>query len=126
MSFPRRSTRIYGTALAMLLFWGGALSGFDQGTYFLIRIVETTEATEVGGRMALQESLFSAVTKTAASKPIKPAEKSEFVIDFSDSLSQADDSDSFSGFQQIPKSPPPPATEDTDFSFGLNDSAFGE
>ena len=99
---------------------------FEQGSYYVIDLVETAEAAPVAGRLAVPKSVLAG--RGTAETPASPLEeRSEFEIDYAKGLLSA----SHSAFELDASAEPATEPESSNFStstfdFGSSNTVFGE
>ena len=100
---------------------------YEQGSYFVFDIIESAEATPTKGRLAIPaEALAQAKTKSATAVEI---ERSEFEIDFKETIQRKTSADS--AFELDPMAKIEPFTKTTKFDtkafdFESSESVFGK
>ena len=104
-----------------------SVHSYEQGSYFVFDIIESAEATPTKGRLAIPaEALALAKTKSATAVEI---ERSEFEIDFKETIQPKTSTDS--AFELDPMAKIEPFTKPTKFrtkafDSGGSKSVFGE
>ena len=120
----------YRYLIAVIVFLMACLSSvhsYEQGSYFILDIIETAEATPTKGRLAIPaEALAQAETKSAKAEEI---ERSEFEIDFKETIQPKTSADS--AFELDPTAKIEPFIKSTKFrkkafDFESSKSLFGE
>ncbi len=111
--------------LASHIAWASYAHAFQQGSYYVIDLVESEEAESLAGRLAVPAT---ALADSKATTPITTIqERSEFEIDYANSIGTSSDS----GFE-LDKAPETTfEVEDTSFStstfdFGSSNTVFGD
>ena len=104
-----------------------SVHSYEQGSYFILDIIETAEATPTKGRLAIPaEALSQDKTKSTTAEEI---EHSEFEIDFKEAIQPKTSADS--AFELDPIAKIEPFTKTTKFKtkafdFESSKSVFGE
>lgn len=112
--------------LAILLANAGSSHAYEQGSYYVIDLVERAEAQPVAGRLAVPKSVLAG--RGLADSPTAPVqEHGEFEIDFSESIAGTNNS----AFEFNDPLETETETESTNFStitfdFGSSNTVIGE
>ena len=113
--------------IVILMVCTSSVHSYEQGSYFVFDIIESAETTPTKGRLAIAaEALAQAKTKTATAVEI---ERSEFEIDFKQTIQPKTSEDS--AFELDPMAKKEPFTKTTRFGTkafdsGRSKSVFGE
>ena len=115
------------TVIVILMAHLSPVHSYEQGSYFIFDIIESTEATPTSGRLAIPaEALTQAKTKSATAEEIK---SSEFEIDFKETIEPKTSIDSAFVLDPVAKIEPftkPTKFRAKAFDYERSTSAFGE
>ena len=113
--------------IVILMACTSSVHSYEQGSYFVFDIIESSESKPTKGRLTLPaEALVQTKTKRATAEEI---ERSEFEIDFKQSIQPKNSADS--AFELDPMAKKEPFTKTTRcgtkaFDSGRSKSVFGE
>ena len=113
--------------IVILMICTSSVHSYEQGSYFVFDIIESSESEPTKGRLTIPaEALVQTKTKRATAEEI---ERSEFEIDFKQSIQPKNSADS--AFELDPMAKKEPFTKTTRFGTkafdsGRSKSVFGE
>ena len=123
--FSHRQTISVLAPLAALFLAPLGAPAYEQSSYHVFELVESDSEETVDGRIALPADTFAEASEPSTSSAPVAVERSEFEIDFTQTIRNDGATDFNTGLSEFETSETTGTTDGAGESFGFGDSSFG-